>query len=61
MQVTGLLSSLVGKYISPLRRKRKSPTTAHRRFYKQGFMTNEIEALQSIFRTQSSQHTDKPK
>ncbi len=53
MQVTGFLSKFLGKFASPL--KRKSRPNAHRRFYKQGFMTNEIEALQSIFYNEDSQ------
>lgn len=54
MQVNDFLSNFIAKFASPL--KRKSHPNAHRRFYKQGLMTHEIEALQSTFHDK-----DKPK
>ncbi len=61
MQVTGRFSSFVGKFVSSLKRKHKSPLNAYSSFYEHGFMANEIEALQSIFRTQDAQHPNKRK
>ena len=55
------LLNVVDAIVAPFKRKRPSPPNAHRRFYKQGFMTNEIEALQSIFHNEDSQRTKKRK
>jgi len=54
MQVTGFLSNFIAKFAHPL--KHKSSSNAHSHFYKYGFMTHEIEALQSTFHSK-----DKPK
>jgi hypothetical protein len=61
MQALVFLSSVVDTLVKPLIRNRPSKQNAHRRFYKQGVMTNEIEALQSSSRGEDKQLTSKPK
>jgi hypothetical protein len=59
MQVRVSLSNIVTTLTKPLKRNRRPKPNQHRRFYKQGFMANEIEALQSIFRGEDTHHTPK--
>ena len=62
MPVITFLMSIVIALVSPFKRSRRSSKrSSNRRFYKHGFMVDEIEALQSIFHSDDVQHRKKRK
>ncbi len=62
MQVVTFLMSKIISLVTPLKRSSLSSNhNPNRRFYKQGFMADEIEALQSIFHSENAQRSRKNK
>jgi hypothetical protein len=62
MPVVTFLLSIVVSLLTPFKRKRRtSKHSPNRRFYKHGFMADEIEALQSIFHSDDVQRSKKKK
>jgi hypothetical protein len=60
MPVITLVMNIIIAITSPLRRSQRSTQNrVNRRFYKQGFMTDEIKALQSIFHKEAEPHPKK--
>ena len=63
MPVVNFLMSVVSAITTPIRRVRRSakPQPNHQHFYQHGFMADEIKALQSIFRSEDRQDSQKNK
>ncbi len=57
-----VVTDLINKVIAPFKQPRRpSNRSLNAHFYKQGFMADEIEVLQSIIRSQDKQHAKKNK
>ncbi len=62
MLVVTFLMSKIASLITPVKHPASSPKVSpNRRFYKQSFMTDEIEALQSIFHSEEANRRRKNK